>query len=37
MVFGDAHAELTGHRAPHDGTRAVGGDQWRERLRVRVA
>ena len=36
-VFGDAHAELAGHRAPHDGTRAVGGDQRRERLRVRVA
>ncbi len=36
-VFGDAHAELAGHRAPHDGTGAVGGDQRRERLRVRVA
>jgi hypothetical protein len=35
-VFDHAHAKLAGHRAPHDGTGAVCGDQWRERLRVRI-
>ena len=36
-VLGDAHAELPGHRAPHDRSCAVGRDQRRHAQTLRVA